>query len=43
MHDGHCARTATGEPVILAVLPRLLQILQERQLHPVTLNPSLPS
>jgi hypothetical protein len=25
MHDGHGARTPAGEPVILAVLPRLLQ------------------
>ena len=42
MHDGHCARTPTGEPVILVVLPRLLQTLAERQLSPVTLNQALP-
>lgn len=41
MHDGHCARTPTGEPVILAVLPSLLQTLTERQLQPVTLNQAL--
>lgn len=38
MHDGHAARTADGQPVILAVLPRLLATLRERQLNPVTLN-----
>ncbi|MGQ3116808.1 MAG: polysaccharide deacetylase family protein [Hydrogenophaga sp.] len=42
MHDGHCARTRAGEPVILVVLPRLLQTLAERQLPPVTLNQALP-
>ena len=41
MHDGHCARTPAGEPVILAVLPRLLQTIVERQLQPVTLKPTL--
>ncbi|KRC11984.1 polysaccharide deacetylase [Hydrogenophaga sp. Root209] len=41
MHDGHCARTPTGEPVVLAVLPRLLQTIAERQLHPVTLTQAL--
>ena len=41
MHDGHCARTPAGEPVILAVLPSLLQTLTERQLQPVTLNQAL--
>lgn len=37
LHDGHAARTANGEPVILAVLPRLLAVIAERQLKPVTL------
>jgi peptidoglycan/xylan/chitin deacetylase (PgdA/CDA1 family) len=37
LHDGHSARTARGEPVVLAVLPRLLAELQERGLRPVTL------
>jgi peptidoglycan-N-acetylglucosamine deacetylase len=41
LHDGHAARTPAGEPVILSVLPRLLQTLAERQLHPVTLNQAL--
>ncbi|MDO9433895.1 polysaccharide deacetylase family protein [Hydrogenophaga sp.] len=40
MHDGHCARTPAGKPVILAVLPRLLQTIAERQLHPVSLQTS---
>jgi peptidoglycan-N-acetylglucosamine deacetylase len=37
LHDGHCARDAQGRPVILAVLPQLLEQLQWRQLRPVTL------
>jgi peptidoglycan/xylan/chitin deacetylase (PgdA/CDA1 family) len=41
MHDGHSARTPEGEPVILAVLPRLLRTIAERELHPVTLVRSL--
>lgn len=43
LHDGHAARTPTGEPVILAVLPRLLQTVAERELKPVTLNQALSS
>jgi peptidoglycan/xylan/chitin deacetylase (PgdA/CDA1 family) len=42
MHDGHSARTPEGEPVILAVLPRLLRTLADRDLHPVTLAHSVP-
>ena len=42
MHDGHSARTPSGEPVILAVLPRLLRTLAERDLHPVTLLRAVP-
>lgn len=42
LHDGHAARAADGRAVILAVLPRLLQTLAERQLHPVTLTHALP-
>src|SRR5574343_1387902 len=38
MHDRHAARTAAGQPVILAVLPRLLASLREHELNPVTLN-----
>ncbi len=37
MHDGHAARMTDGQPVILAVLPRLLATLREHQLNPVTL------
>lgn len=37
LHDGHAARTPAGEPVILAVLPRLLAALAERQLVPAFL------
>jgi peptidoglycan/xylan/chitin deacetylase (PgdA/CDA1 family) len=42
MHDGHSARTPSGEPVILAVLPRLLRTLAECDLHPVTLHRAVP-
>ena len=42
MHDGHSARTPHGEPVILAVLPRLLRLIAERDLHPVTLADAIP-
>ena len=38
MHDGHAARTAAGEPVILCTLPRLLQALVGAKLQPVTLQ-----
>lgn len=38
LHDGHAARTPAGQPVILAVLPRLLATLREHQLNPVTLD-----
>lgn len=41
MHDGHSARTPDGEPVILAVLPRLLQKISELRLNPVTLPAAL--
>jgi peptidoglycan/xylan/chitin deacetylase (PgdA/CDA1 family) len=41
LHDGHAARTTDGQPVILAVLPRLLATLNERQLKPVTLDAAL--
>ena len=42
MHDGHAARTAAGRPVILEVLPRLLQTLDEQRLTPITLASALP-
>ncbi|MFN4324366.1 MAG: polysaccharide deacetylase family protein [Azonexus sp.] len=41
LHDGHAARTTDGQPVILAVLPRLLAALREKELNPVTLNHAL--
>lgn len=37
LHDGNAARTPTGEPLLLAVLPRLLQTMAERGLRAVTL------
>lgn len=41
LHDGHAALTPDGEPVILAVLPRLLQTIAEHRLKPVTLTAAL--
>jgi peptidoglycan/xylan/chitin deacetylase (PgdA/CDA1 family) len=41
LHDGHSARTPAGGPVILDVLPRLLQTIAERGLRPVTLTQAL--
>jgi peptidoglycan/xylan/chitin deacetylase (PgdA/CDA1 family) len=38
LHDGHAARTASGAPVILEVLPRLLTALRAADLKPVTLR-----
>jgi peptidoglycan-N-acetylglucosamine deacetylase len=38
LHDGHAARTAQGEPLILDVLPRLLEALKSRGLTTVTLR-----
>ena len=38
LHDGNAARTSTGQPVILAVLPALLEAAAARQLHFVTLR-----
>ena len=42
LHDGNAARSATGQPVILEVLPRLLDKLQQSNLHPVTLRSAIP-
>lgn len=42
LHDGHAARTCTGRPVILEVLPRLLETLSARQLQSVTLRSAVP-
>jgi peptidoglycan/xylan/chitin deacetylase (PgdA/CDA1 family) len=43
LHDGHAARARAGEPVILAVLPRLLERLAAQGLTPVTLDAALPA
>ena len=37
LHDGNAARTLSGEALIVAVLPRLLDAIRVRQLTPVTL------
>ena len=42
LHDGHARRSAGGQPVLLQVLPGLLQRLREAGLHTVTLNDALP-
>ncbi len=42
LHDGHAARTAAGQPVILAVLPRLLARLREDRLNAVALPDPVP-
>jgi peptidoglycan/xylan/chitin deacetylase (PgdA/CDA1 family) len=42
LHDGNAARAHSGRPVIVEVLPRLLDILAERKLQPVTLRSALP-
>jgi peptidoglycan/xylan/chitin deacetylase (PgdA/CDA1 family) len=38
LHDGNTARTATGAPVILEVLPSLLDAVATAKLRPVTLR-----
>jgi peptidoglycan/xylan/chitin deacetylase (PgdA/CDA1 family) len=38
LHDGHAARGRLGTPVIVEVLPRLLETLRSRELQPVTLR-----
>jgi peptidoglycan/xylan/chitin deacetylase (PgdA/CDA1 family) len=38
LHDGHAARTAGGDPVILTVLPALLTAVRAAGLKPVTLR-----
>ncbi len=42
LHDGHCALGGDGRPVILSVLPRLLEAVRARNLTPVTLRAALP-
>ena len=41
VHDGNSARTASGNPVILEVLPRLLDAVRRAGLRPVTLRSAL--
>lgn len=41
LHDGHAARTQAGTPVILEVLPRLLDTVAAAGLTPVTLRSAL--
>ena len=38
LHDGHCAPTSKGTPVVLEVLPTLLQTLRNLDLHAVSLR-----
>lgn len=42
LHDGHARRTTSGQPVLLAVLPPLLQRCQALGLRPVSLADALP-
>jgi peptidoglycan/xylan/chitin deacetylase (PgdA/CDA1 family) len=42
LHDGHAARTASGQAVVLAVLPRLLADLHARGLRSVPLAEAIP-
>lgn len=41
LHDGHAACTRSGTPVILEVLPRLLQAVSAARLTPITLRAAL--
>jgi peptidoglycan/xylan/chitin deacetylase (PgdA/CDA1 family) len=41
LHDGNAARTPSGAPVILAVLPHLLERISQAGLKPVTLRAAL--
>jgi len=41
LHDGHAARDSTGRPVVLDVLPRLLQAILAGGLKPITLRAAL--
>jgi peptidoglycan/xylan/chitin deacetylase (PgdA/CDA1 family) len=43
LHDGNAARGRSGQPVILEVLPRLLDAMAEKQLRPVTLRSAIAS
>ncbi|MDF3089494.1 MULTISPECIES: polysaccharide deacetylase family protein [Burkholderia cepacia complex] len=41
VHDGHAARDARGEPVVLDVLPAVLRVAANAQLHWTTLRAAL--
>jgi len=41
LHDGNAARTTEGQPVILAVLPRLLEAIAAAGLDTITLRSAL--
>lgn len=41
LHDGHAAATAAGTPVVLEVLPRLIETLKRRGLKSVTLRQAI--
>jgi peptidoglycan/xylan/chitin deacetylase (PgdA/CDA1 family) len=41
LHDGHAARGDSGTPLVLEVLPRLLDAIAQRSLRPVTLPEAL--
>jgi len=43
LHDGHAARVPGGTPVIVEVLPHLLERFAAAGLRPVTLNEALPA
>jgi peptidoglycan/xylan/chitin deacetylase (PgdA/CDA1 family) len=41
LHDGHAARSRAGVPMVLEVLPRLLDAIAQRGLRPITLREAL--
>lgn len=41
LHDGHAARTRSGRPVVVEVLPRLLAAVAAAGLRPITLRSAL--
>jgi peptidoglycan/xylan/chitin deacetylase (PgdA/CDA1 family) len=41
LHDGHAALTAGGVPLILEVLPRVLEAARSRALRPVALHEAI--
>jgi peptidoglycan/xylan/chitin deacetylase (PgdA/CDA1 family) len=43
LHDGQCARTPAGTPVVLEVLPRVLDAAERARLRPVTLHHAIDS